>query len=141
MPAIIEKMLFTVFSLCIAAADIKTGAVPRIAFIAAFLFFLAFSVMTKGHFALPTAIAGTVLGLAVFLPAYFITRRKLGLADVWYSALTGLVLGPLYWFFATGVACFTGIVFIAVSGRRRIPFIPCMAIGGVSMAFVKGLSL
>ena len=141
MHAVFGKVLFAVFSIIIAAADIKTGKVPRLTFVTAFPLFLVLALLKNG-FHLPLgALTGALLGLLVFLIAFFVSGKKLGLADVWYSALIGLVLGPRWWYAAMGCACVCGVVYILVSKRRRIPFIPLMAFGSFVMiiieAFVK----
>ena len=126
------KILFVLFSFLIAFKDIKTGVVPRVAFLLAFPLFFVLC-LTQADPRSPVALAtSALLGLSVFILAFFISGRKLGLADVWYSALVGLVLGPWRWYAAVGCACVAGIIFILVSKRRRIPFIPLMALGSIA---------
>ena len=136
-PAILIKSLFAIFSFAIAAGDFKTGMVPRIAFVFAFPAFFALGLLRDGPLSPWEALAGALLGLTVFLLAFFISGKKLGLADVWYSALAGLVLGPWWWYAAMSCACVGGIIYILVSKRRQIPFIPLMAIGSVIMCFIR----
>jgi prepilin signal peptidase PulO-like enzyme (type II secretory pathway) len=125
------KILFFIFSFAIALSDIKNGEVPRIAFVIAFpVFFILCLLSANSHSAL-VILAGALLGVSVFLLAFIISGKKLGLADVWYAALIGLVLGPWLWYAAMLCACIAGIVYILVSGRRKIPFIPLMALGSV----------
>jgi prepilin signal peptidase PulO-like enzyme (type II secretory pathway) len=71
--------------------------------------------------------------------AYFLSGKKLGLADVWYSALIGFVHGLWRWYFAIGIACIIGVVFILISRRRKIPFIPFMAIGSILSFCLPGI--
>lgn len=129
------KLLFAVFSLAIARADIKTGAVPRAAFIAAFPVFCVLRAL-RGD--LSGALAGAAIGLGVFALARLITGGGLGLADVWYAGLIGIAAGPLWWYPAIGIACVAGIVWILSTRQRRIPFIPCMALGGLAVCVVQG---
>jgi len=133
-PEILNSTLFAIFSVLIAFADIKTGAIPRIAFVFAFpfLFIIKTAIMGLNH--LWGSTTGMLLGLAIFLLAFFVLKGKLGLADVWYSALIGMMLGPRYWYVSTGIACVTGIIFMLVSKRPQIPFIPFMAAGSISMS-------
>jgi prepilin signal peptidase PulO-like enzyme (type II secretory pathway) len=133
---VLWKSLFTLFSAAVAAADIKTGKVPRAAFVFAFPLFFILKVLTDGRLGLWESAAGSLSGLVVFMLAYFITGKKLGLADVWYSALVGMVLGPWRWYAAMGGACTAGAIYILVSKQRRIPFIPFMALGSVVFTFV-----
>ena len=126
----LSMTLFSVFSIVIALADIKKGEVPRLAFATAFPVFFVLRV-GWGSFPLLEAIVGLFTGLLVFLLARIVSGGKLGLADVWYSALIGMVLGLRSWYGAIGLACVGGLVLLLVSGRRRIPFIPLMAAGSI----------
>jgi len=126
------KILFSIFSFAIAVSDVKTGAVSRLAFIFAFPIFFALCLLSGNSHSAVIMIAGALLGLLVFLLAFAISGKRLGLADVWYAALIGTVLGPWLWYAAMFCACIAGMVYILVSGRRRIPFIPLMALGSVA---------
>ena len=128
---------FSFFSILIAGADIKTGAVPRAAFVFAFPFFFTLKILPAGLTPIWLTIAGLLVGLMFFLLVFFISKKKLGLADVWYSALTGMILGPFWWYAAIGSACFTGIVYMVISKRRIIPFIPFMAAGSIAAVMVQ----
>ena len=132
-PAILIKVFFSIFSFIIALSDIRTGMVPRVAFVFAFPVFLVLCLLSEDPHPFGVLAAGALLGLFVFLAAYLVSGKKLGLADVWYSALIGLVLGPRWWYAAVFCACIAGIVYILVSGRRKIPFIPLMALGSVAV--------
>jgi prepilin signal peptidase PulO-like enzyme (type II secretory pathway) len=136
-PEVLSISLFSVFSVGIALADLQRGEVPRTAFIAAFPVFFALRV-GWGSFPLAEAAAGLFVGLVVFLLARAISEGKLGLADVWYSALIGMVLGPRLWYGAAGLACVGGMALLLVSGRQRIPFIPLLAAGSIAMVISNG---
>jgi len=127
--------MFILFSVIIAFMDIKTGLIPRIAFITAFIMFIILKVVSSSILWL--SITGAFIGLCVFSLAYFITKKKLGLADVWYSSLTGFVLEPLWWYAATSIACVLGIFFILIFKKQKVPFIPFMAAGGVAVSMVR----
>ena len=137
---VLFKALFAVFSFAIAVADIKTGMVPRIAFILAFPLFFVLGLLLPAPQPPEEALVGALSGLLVFLTAFFVSKKRLGLAGVWYSALTGLVLGPWRWYAAMCCACAAGIIYILVSRRRQIPFIPLMALGSVIMSVVQGFN-
>lgn len=130
-------LIFIFFSFAVAVSDIRTGEVPRLVFLAAFPIFFGFIFLQHEQFPLKIALAGTSLGLIVFLLVYFISRRRLGLADVWYSGLIGMVLGPWDWLLAITSACIAGIIIIIVSKRKRIPFIPFMAMGSIVMILIQ----
>ena len=128
---VLYKIIFLIFSIIIALADIKTGEVPRIAFYIAFPFFFIFRLLQNDLYSLGSIFGGSLIGLLVFLLAFFLSRKMLGLADVWYSALIGLILGPWWWYAAMSCACVAGIICIIVLKRRKIPFIPLMALGSI----------
>jgi prepilin signal peptidase PulO-like enzyme (type II secretory pathway) len=128
----IVKILFSIFSFAVAASDVKSGEVPRIAFAVAFPAFSALCLLSRNNHSLLAMTSGALLGLGVFLFAFAISGKRLGLADVWYAALAGLVLGPLWWYAAMFCACIAGIVYILFSGRRKIPFLPLMALGSAA---------
>ena len=134
-PELVVKIFFFIFSFAIALSDIKTGMVPRIAFAFAFPVFFTFRLLSDDAHSAAALAAGALLGLFVFLAAYLVSRKKLGLADVWYSSLIGLVLGPWWWYAAMFCACSAGIIYMLVSKKRRIPFIPLMAFGSVAWTF------
>ena len=129
--------LFAIFSLLIARADNKTGAVPRIAFILAFPVFFTLKTLLVGRSHLLESTIGMLIGFVIFLLVFIILKRKLGLADVWYSALIGMMLGPWWWYAAIGIACLTGIVYMIFLRRRRIPFIPFMAAGSAVVSILQ----
>ena len=137
LPEFLGKLLFAIFSIFIAKADIKTGAVPRLAFVFAFLFFFAFKLFLPGWNPLWESITGMLLGLLIFSIVFFVSKKKLGLADVWYSALIGMLLGPWWWYAAIGIACFTGVIYIIFFKKRRIPFIPFMAVGSITASIIQ----
>jgi len=134
-PEILIKLLFSIFSFAIAMSDIKTGMVPRIAFALAFPVFFALCLLSEDPIPPEVLAAGALLGLFVFLAAYFVSGKKLGLADVWYAALIGLVLGPWLWYAAVFCACIAGITYMIAFKKRKIPFIPLMALGSAIVNF------
>ena len=124
------KVSFIAFSAIISFSDIKTGAVMRFAFVLAFPFFIMLKIIYKPvHF--QNSLIGLLAGLIIFSLVYLLSRKRLGLADVWYSALIGLLFGFWQWYTAIGIACITGIFFILIFKHRKIPFIPFMAIGSI----------
>ena len=132
------KLLFAVFSLTIAISDIKTNRVPRAAFIIAFPVLLVLKLFSDEQLPYWEPIAGCMAGFFIFILVFFVSGRKLGLADVWYSTIIGLVLGPWWWYAAMGGACITGIMYVFITKQRRIPFIPFMALGSIVMSIIRG---
>jgi prepilin signal peptidase PulO-like enzyme (type II secretory pathway) len=140
MAEIVIAVLFCCFSLPIVVIDIKAGSLPRIAFLYAFALFFALKLFfDRGSFFL--SLTGCLAGIGLFLLAFFVSGKKLGLADVWYSGLIGLVLGPLWWYPAIFAACVVGAGWIVCTKRRSIPFIPCMAFGSLAALIVKDVVL
>ena len=136
--AIFDTTLFVLFSAAIAVVDIKTGMVPRVVFVIAFPVFLGLCLLRAELYTLAVILPGTLLGLVIFGLAFILSGKKLGLADVWYSGLIGLVLGPLWWYPAIGIACLMGTAWSLLFKKRRIPFIPCMAVGSITISVVQG---
>ena len=134
-PDVILRIIFILFSLFIAICDYKTETVPRIAFIIILPVLIIMSVISNT--ATWSIINGAVTGLIIFFIIYLFTGKKLGLADVWYSGIIGLVLGPVLWHIAIILACILGVLYIIISKRSKIPFIPCMAIGGIAVSFFR----
>jgi len=137
---ILIKLLFSIFSFAIALSDIKTGMVPRIAFVFTFPVFFVLCLLSEVPHPPEVLAAGALLGLFVFLTAYLVSGKKLGLADVWHSALIGLVLGPWLWYATVFLACIAGISYMIAFKKRKIQFIPLMAIGSVAASIFQILS-
>jgi prepilin signal peptidase PulO-like enzyme (type II secretory pathway) len=129
---------FLIFSCLAAFWDIRTQSVPRAVFALALPVFLFLKFLPRFQFAFWESLLGLLAGLFVFLLAFFLSGKKLGLADVWYAGLSGLVLGLKNWYAATGVACAVAVIYILVFRRRRIPFIPFLVLGSVSIQLLKG---
>ena len=137
-PGIIFKTLFAIFSISIALADYKKGEIRRFIFVIAIPIFFVSNILLNDHSSIQDSLIGLLLGLGIFLITFFVSRKRLGLADVWYSALIGLVLGPWWWYAAIGIACIVGVVFMLVSRRKKVPFIPFMAFGAIAAIFIQG---
>lgn len=131
--------MFCLFSIVVTIFDIKTGSIPRIAFLCAFAVFFAIKLLFEERVPFFLSLAGCLTGTGLFLLAFFASGKKLGLADVWYSGLIGMVLGPLWWYPAIFTACAAGIVWFILTKRRVIPFIPCMAFGSLFTLVLKDL--
>ncbi|GHV12911.1 hypothetical protein FACS189491_06860 [Spirochaetia bacterium] len=121
---------YALFSVYISFLDIKTGHVPRLPLWGALALALLFKTV-MGAGLMP--VTGGLFGLGVFLLAYRVSKKKLGLADVWYAALIGIVFEPLLLCASLGVSCVIAIAFILLSKKKSIPFIPFMAAGSFSV--------
>ena len=136
-PEVFTVTLSSIFSFAIAFSDIKTGTVPRIAFVFAFPVFFTLCLLSKDPHSPAVLAASALLGLFVFLSVYLVSGKKLGLADVWYSALIGLVMGPWRWYVAVFCACIAGIIYMIAFKKHKIPFIPLMALGSVVVSIFQ----
>jgi hypothetical protein len=123
---------FFVFSIIISIQDTITGSVSRSCLWAAAVVALLLRWVMNATF--PTvALIGGMVGIAVFFLAFFCSGQRLGLADVWYAGLMGIVFGPLWWYVAIGSACIYTLIWLLVTRRRSAPFIPFMTAGGLTI--------
>jgi prepilin signal peptidase PulO-like enzyme (type II secretory pathway) len=130
---VILAVVYLLFSAYLSYQDIRDGQVPRRVLWLGILGILGLRTLIQGLGALPEALGGGLLGLAIFLLAYWCTGKKLGLADVWYAGLTGAALGPWWWFAGIAAACVLGIGYCVARRRRMVPFIPFMAAGSLAV--------
>jgi Flp pilus assembly protein protease CpaA len=129
-------IFFLLFSLIATIQDLQSGQVSRVLLwggIAVMLLIQAFQAWTLF---LP-ALGGTALGLGMFLLVWFLSGKKLGLADVWYAGLLGAALGPLWLYPAIGAACLFAFACFLISRNKSIPFIPSMALAGLATFIAK----
>lgn len=137
--AAVFTVLYLLLSLYLSIQDIRHGTVSRTLLLLSLAAALGVRVLLRGPAVLPAAAGGAALGLGLFLLAFFWSRKKLGLADVWYAGLIGVVLGPLWWFGGIMLACLLALVFCLFSGRRSVPFIPFMAAGSAAALAWSGI--
>jgi hypothetical protein len=132
MLANILYLSFFLFSVVISIQDAVTGTVSRLWLWTALLAALLLQGVIQA--AVPVAaLVGGLLGVTVFFLAFFCSGRRLGLADVWYAGLMGIVLGPLWWYAAIGSACIYSLLFFAATRRRSAAFIPFMTAGSFTI--------
>jgi prepilin signal peptidase PulO-like enzyme (type II secretory pathway) len=129
MTILIFYLAFFLFSVFISIADIKTGTVSRcfMWLSAVALFLLKYAAYGKSILLL--SVIGCAIGLLVFYLAYYCSRKKLGLADVWYAGIMGIVLGAVYWYPAVIVACIFAVISMVFMRKKSLPFLPFMAAG------------
>ena len=94
--------------------DIVYGEIKRSSLYTAIILALC----VKAPVAVWESFAGAVVGILLFLLAYYISKRQLGLADVWFSGFAGAFLGIIKWY----AAC-------KRNKRKALPFIPFLSIG------------
>ena len=112
---------FTLFSVFMTVQDIKTQKVSRwcsivllIAMVAARLFFCVGEERVG-------FVASAAIGLLVFEAVRLVTKKKLGLADVFYSGSVGALLGFNYWLATCAIACVAaaGLIYFRVRKAGR----------------------
>ena len=129
-------LIFMLFSLSAAAFDIKKGAVPRILFVVyEAVFFAVLFVLNRRM--IPRAATGGIYALAMFSAVRLLGRKRMGKADIWYALAGAEVLSFFAWHIAMMTACCSAALYIAVSGEKKIPFIPFMSLGCISMILIK----
>lgn len=112
-------------------SDIRTGFISR----PLLLFAIAVAIACQLILNKATAfryIVGCAVGLAIFYLVRMVTRRQLGMADVWFSGFTGAIAGYSLLFVVLFLSCVSSLVFCLVTKRlsRKTPFIPFIFISG-----------
>jgi prepilin signal peptidase PulO-like enzyme (type II secretory pathway) len=125
-------LLFTAFAAPVSVIDIRTRRIPDVLTFSAAIVVLLFYCMVNPA-RLPNALIAAALGAGLFFLIRRITRG-LGMGDVKYAALMGLVCGlPALFtaFFAAAVlGLVTALVLKLLDGKhrnRRIPFAPFLS--------------
>jgi prepilin signal peptidase PulO-like enzyme (type II secretory pathway) len=120
---------FFFFSVFVSVSDIKTGKVSRSLMLVTAVILFILKYMVCGQSMLLLTVLGCVIGLLVFLLAYYCSRKKLGLADVWFAGIMGIVLGAIYWYPAVFIACILTIISMIFMRKKSLPFLPFLAVG------------
>jgi len=139
--------IFAAFSVFMTAQDIKTQKVSRWCSVA----LLVVSVAARLVFCVGEEqvgfVASAAIGLLVFEAVRLVVKKRLGLADVFYSGSSGALLGFDLWLAACAIACVAaaGVIYLRVRKATRageeftkdtalrmpVPFIPCMFLGAI----------
>ncbi len=139
--------VFFVMSIVMAIQDIKTQKVSRVFSIILLSAMVAARIIfTEGNEKVGF-IASAVIGLVLYEAVRLITKKKLGLADVFYSGSAGALLGFDMWLASCAIACVAAVCVIAYRVRKAppekkvnglaeilrvpVPFVPCMFLGAV----------
>lgn len=114
--------------------DIVYGEIKRIYLYAA----IAVVLCVKAPAAVWESFGGAALGILLFLLAYYISKKRLGLADVWFSGFIGAFLGIIKWYAAVSIACILALLFFICSRNKQktLPFIPFLSIGACSIELI-----
>ena len=118
--------------------DIVYGEIKRIYLLAAMIS----AVGMKAHTALWDSLGGAAIGILLFLLVYILSKKQLGLADVWFSGFIGAALGIVQWYAAVSIGCIAAFLFFLCSrGKwKRLPFIPFLSVGAcITELIVKNI--
>jgi prepilin signal peptidase PulO-like enzyme (type II secretory pathway) len=124
---VIFYLAYAVFSAVISIQDIRTHSIPRIALWLAIALSLFLQYLLFGKIEIYSAFAGCGIGLLLFFLAYLCSKKRLGLADIWYAGLIGSVFGPVWWYAVIILSCLSAMGYILVRKVKKIPYIPFMA--------------
>ena len=115
-PEVIICVVFAVFSVFMTAQDIKTQKVSRWCSVALLVVaVVARLVFCEGEERVGF-VASAAIGLLVFEAVRLVVKKRLGLADVFYSGSSGALLGFDMWLAACAIACAAaaGVIFLRV---------------------------
>ena len=123
-------LYYSVFvSLCayFSYQDIVYGEIKRLYLYTAIIIALCI----KGPVTAWESFGGAVLGILLFLLAYYISKKQLGLADIWFSGFTGAFLGIVKWYAAISIGCIVALIFFMCNKNKgkALPFIPFLSVG------------
>ncbi len=128
---LISSILFFSFSFYFSLIDYQKGSVPRFQLFVAIILMVISIFFTGGMGRSIMSIYGCILGCMLFLLVRFVSGKKLGLADVWFSSLIGVFLGPIWWYLAVTFACLLTFCFCWFWQKRKVPFIPFLSMGAL----------
>ena len=143
----IVGIVFTVvFSAACSWQDIKTNSVPNWLLASGIIL----SILYRFIFERPELYYSFQIGLITGFAAglfYFIirsiTKQKLGMADVWFGIVQGLLLTPEHLFLCVMIECVSaGFVFLILINRKiqKLPFIPFMSLGLITSFLILNLT-
>ena len=126
---LVSFVLFILFSLILSFYDIKKLHVPLfvliISTVSSFVFNLFLSCSLRNEF-----IISSFFLCIQFVSVYFISRKKLGLADVIYAFNCGLYLSFVQIYIALAISICSAFVFLLLKRKNKfLPFIPFMFAG------------
>ena len=121
-PEVIICVVFAVFSVFMTVQDIKTQKVSRWCSVT----LLVVAVVARLVFCVGDErvgfVASAAIGLLVFEAVRLIVKKRLGLADVFYSGSSGALLGFDMWLASCAIACAAaaGVIYLRVRKATRV---------------------
>ncbi|MEL3906616.1 MAG: prepilin peptidase [Treponema sp.] len=122
---LLSYSIFFIFCVYFSYQDIRYGELSRLQLWTAIV--IVTGIRVAANF-IGTLLGGGT-GLLLFGLAYYVSKKRMGLADVWFSAFAGAFLGIVKWYYAVGIACIAALLFFMCSKNRTVPFIPFLACG------------
>lgn len=134
--SIISLLIFLAVSIPILIQDIKTYTLNPLYIYLGTIILTVQAFLYQRNSLIEFFISG-IIELLIFLFVWLITHRKMGIGDIKYSFLCGLVCGNIFnVVLSTLIASLAGIVFFICLGvwkkmgnEKRIPFTPFMFLG------------
>ena len=117
-PEVIVCVVFAAFSIFMSVQDIKTQKVSRWCSVALLVAAVACRVIFCEGEERVGFVASACIAIAVFWAVRLITKKKLGLADVFYSGSSGALLGFNYWLASCAIACVAAVCVIWFRAHR-----------------------
>ena len=68
---------------------------------------------------------------------YLFSKNKMGLADVWYAAVSAETLSFFAWHKAMFLSCIFAGVYMVSAHKYKVPFIPFMSLGCIILILIK----
>ncbi|MCR4939905.1 MAG: prepilin peptidase [Treponemataceae bacterium] len=137
-------VVFFAFSVFMTVQDIKSQKVSRWCSVALLVVMIVSRIFFCDGNERSGFIASAFLGLGLFEAVRLIVKKKLGLADVFYSGSAGALLGFDMWLAMCFIACIVAASVIFFRIRRSahekntrdilmipVPFIPCLFVGSI----------
>ncbi len=120
-PEVIICVVFAVFSVFMTVQDIKTQKVSRWASVALLVAAVAARLVFCVGDERVGFVASAAIGLVVFEAVRLVVKKRLGLADVFYSGSSGALLGFDMWLATCAIACVAaaGLIYFRVRKAGR----------------------
>lgn len=136
---LLRLVFFLVFATILSIYDIKLMQVPIFFLFAQLIVLLIFDFLFFKNDLLGNSIGATSCFLILFA-TYLLTKRKMGMGDVFYGFTVGWFLGSFLWLPALFAATVFGIIFLLEKRKntkqKRIPFVPFMSLSSLCVSIL-----
>ena len=120
-PEVIICVVFAAFSIFMSFQDIRTQKVSRWSSVALLVAAVAARLVFCEGEERVGFVASAAIGLVVFEAVRLVVKKRLGLADVFYSGSAGALLGFDMWLASCAIACAAaaGVIYLRVRQAER----------------------